>query len=79
MSDDDAISLTVEVTRGTSTDDRDKMRATVSGSNMDEVARKVARLREQMEEWAEEFRAIQPDGTVRDIADDQATLAGGEA
>jgi len=76
---DSTFSLTVEVTRGTSTDDRDKFRATVEANTIEELEKRVDALRSKVEEWATDFRAIQPDGTVRDLADDQSTLGGAEA
>jgi len=76
---DSVFSLTVEVTRGTSTDDRDKFRATVEADTIEELTERVDAVREKTAEWADEFRAIQPDGTVRDLTDDQSTLGGAEA
>lgn len=76
---DPVYTLTVEVTRGTSTGDRDKFRAKVTADSIDVLEDRVDQLRRKTAEWADEFRAIQPDGTVRDLADDQSTLGGAEA
>ena len=73
---DAKFSLTVEVTRGTSTDDRHKFRATVEAESIGELEERVDAVREKTEQWAKEFRAIQPDGTVRDLTEDQQTLGG---
>lgn len=76
---DPVYTLTVEVTRGTSTDDRDKFRAKVTADSIDVLEERVDHLRQKTAEWADEFRSIQPDGTVRDLSDDQQTLGGAEA
>jgi len=55
-----AYSVTVEILRGTDTDDRDKMTVTVEAEDIEQLDHKVSRVRERMEEWADEFRAIQP-------------------
>lgn len=69
----------VEVTRGTGTNDRDKFKTTVSAPDIDTLTERVDELREEMEEWAEEFRTIQPDGDSRQFGDGQSTLGRGEA
>ncbi|WP_312907054.1 DUF7389 domain-containing protein [Natronosalvus caseinilyticus] len=83
MSDEDALEITVELTRGTSTDDRDKIRAKVSAGNVDELEHKVEQVRERLEQWAEDLREVQPSReTVRDHAsldEDQTTLEEGSA
>lgn len=84
MSDDgDAFEITIELTRGTSTDDRDKQRMKVSAATIDTLDTKVEAVKQKMEDWADDFREIQPEGeTVRDHAsldDDQAELGEGEA
>ncbi|WP_252698281.1 DUF7389 domain-containing protein [Natronosalvus vescus] len=84
MSDEnDSLEITVELTRGTSTDDRDKIRAKVSAASVDELDHKVEQVRERLEDWAEDLRGVQPSGeTVRDRAaldDDQTTLEEGAA
>lgn len=82
MSDeDDSYELTIQLSRGTSTDDRDKLRMKVSARTIDGLRSKVEKVKEEMESWADDFREIQPDGeTVRDDArldDDQAKLSEG--
>ncbi|ELY70612.1 DUF7389 domain-containing protein [Natrinema versiforme] len=81
MSDDDAISITTELTRGTSTDDRDKIRAEVSAESVDELEDKLERVRRQLEDWADEVRNIQPENSQgrRRLADDQSELGEMEA
>ncbi|WIV67519.1 DUF7389 domain-containing protein [Natrialbaceae archaeon AArc-T1-2] len=77
MSDDsDEISITTELTRGTSTDDRDKIKAEVSAASVDELEHKLERVRRQLEDWAEEVRDIQPENSRgrRRLADDQSEL-----
>jgi len=59
--DDEAFEYTVKLQRGDGTDDRDKHKATVSAETIDELEQKVERVREMMQQWAGEFRAIQPD------------------
>ncbi len=81
MSDDDAISITTELTRGTSTDDRDKIRAEVSAESVDELDAKLERVRRQLEDWADEVRNIQPENSrgQHRLADDQSELGEIEA
>ncbi|OLZ39881.1 hypothetical protein A6E15_02295 [Natrinema saccharevitans] len=80
MSEDDAISITTELTRGTSTDDRDKIRAEVSAETVDELDHKLERVRRQLEDWADEVRNIQPENSrSRRLADDQSELGEVEA
>lgn len=83
MSDEeDSFELTIELTRGTGTDDRDKQRMKVSARTVEGLRSKVEKVKEEMEAWADDFREIQPDGeTVRDhaVEDDQATLEEGSA
>lgn len=77
---DDSFELTIELTRGTSTDDRDKQRMKVSARTIDGLEAKVEAVKQNMESWADDFREIQPEGeTVRDHAvdNDQSTLAEG--
>lgn len=72
---DDALELTVELTRGTSTDDRDKIRAKVGAETVDELDHKVEQVRDRLEQWAEDLRNVQPTGgESRSLSDDQATL-----
>lgn len=70
---DDPLSITTTVTRGTSTDDRDQIKATVTAEDFDELHDKLARLRDELDEWADDLREIQP-AEGRNVADDQADL-----
>lgn len=73
---DDTYSMTVKLQRGTSTDDRDTQKVTVTAETIDELAERVEEVREKMEGWATDFRDIQPDPMgPRDTADDQAELS----
>jgi hypothetical protein len=72
--DDDAFEFEAKIQRGNGTDDRDTFKAKVSADTIDELDDKVAQVRERIEEYAAEFRQIQPQET-RTLADDQATLA----
>lgn len=79
---DDSFELTIELTRGTSTDDRDKQRMKVSARTIDGLRSKVEDVKDEMESWADDFREIQPEAeTVRDhaVEDDQSTLSEGSA
>lgn len=74
MSDEDAYQVTVELTRGTSTDDRDKIRAKVSAATIDGLEEKVAAIRDRVESWAGELREVQPETPKRWEHPDQQTL-----
>ncbi len=75
----DEFETVVEVTRGTGTNDRDKFKTTVSAPDIHTLTERVDELREEMEEWAEEFRTIQPDGDDRHLTDGQSTLGKAES
>ncbi|WP_144901396.1 DUF7389 domain-containing protein [Halobellus captivus] len=77
MTEDD-IELTVKMTRGGSSGNKESMKATVSAPNIETLNDRVNKLREKMEDWSVEFRNIQP-GKVRQIADDQSQLGESEA
>jgi predicted nucleic acid-binding Zn-ribbon protein len=80
VSDDESgITLTVEVTRGTDTDDRDKLRAKVEARDVDQLERRVEAVKERMETWADDLREIQPVGTRLAQHDDQSTLGEAES
>ncbi|MFB6120983.1 MAG: hypothetical protein ABEJ68_07715 [Halobacteriaceae archaeon] len=81
MSDDDAdgITLTVEVTRGTDTDDRDKLRAKVEARDIEQLERRVEAVKERLETWADDLREIQPTGDSRALGEDQSTLTEAES
>lgn len=72
---EDAYELTVELTRGTDTDDRDKLRAKVSGETIDQLEERVEQLKSRMEDWAEDLRNVQP--KIRRQKDDGQTELGG--
>ncbi|MDG5778945.1 hypothetical protein QA599_21135 [Haloarculaceae archaeon H-GB1-1] len=69
----DGYSLTVELTRGGDSNNRDKMKAKVSADSVEELHEKVQALRNEMQEWANDFRNIQPQRGRR-LADDQSEL-----
>lgn len=74
----DAYELTVEITRGTKTDDRDKLKAKVSGDDIGELEERVEQLKHRMESWAEDLRNVQPQvGPSKD--EGQRELGGVEA
>lgn len=73
MSDDDAFSTTVELTRGTSTDDRDKIRVKVSAPDVTALNRRVEDVKEHMEAWADDLRDVQPEQGRR-TSEDQTEL-----
>jgi hypothetical protein len=78
MSDGDAYSVTVKMTRGTSSDDKEVVKTDVSADTLDELDEKMTAIRERMDDWAGDLREIQP---VAHPAghDDQSTLGGGSA
>ena len=73
---DDAFETTVEIQRGTSTDDRDKIRTKVSADSIEELQAKVEAVREHLEDWAEDLREVQP-VQKPDWDEDQVTLEEG--
>jgi hypothetical protein len=78
VSDGDAYSVTVKMTRGTSSDDKEVVKTEVSADTLDDLDEKMQAIRERMDEWAGDLREIQP---VAHPAghDDQSTLGGGSA
>ena len=60
------------VTRGTGSQDKEKMQVEVSADSLDELDEKCNAVRDRMSEWAEDIRSIQPDG--RRQHDDQSQL-----
>jgi len=74
----DAYSLTVELTRGGDSNNRDKMKAKVSADTVEELREKVDAVRDEMREWAGDFRDIQPE-YHRQLPDDQSELGEIEA
>ena len=71
---DEPLSITTTLTRGTSTDDRDQIKATVEAENFEDLQQKLAQLRQQLDDWADDLREIQPTNEGRPVADDQAAL-----
>lgn len=67
----------IVMTRGTGSDDKEKITTKVTAPDVDTLSRRVDEVREEMEDWADDFRAIDPERPHR-LADDQSQL-GGEA
>jgi len=74
----DAFEFEAKIQRGNGTDDRDTFKAKVSADTVDELDEKVAEIRERLEEYAHEFRQIQP-SEKRPLSDDQRTLQEAES
>ena len=72
MTEDD-IELTVKMTRGGASGNKETMKANVSAPTVEALDERVNDLRRRMEEWSVEFRNIQP-GDDRPLADDQSQL-----
>jgi hypothetical protein len=62
----------VTMTRGTSSDDKERIKAAVEADDVDELDEKMSEVRDRLREWAEDLRSIQPDG--RRHHPDQADL-----
>jgi len=77
-SDEPAFEFEAKIQRGNGTDDRDTFKAKVSADSIQELDEKVEDVRDRIEQYASDFRQIQPQ-EARTIADDQATLDGGDA
>jgi len=76
MSDEELYSVETKLTRGTSTDDRDTIKATVSADTLDELDEKLADVRGRLAEHAELVRSIQPNpDEERSLTDDQTELS----
>lgn len=75
MSDDDAYETKVVITRGTGSSDRDKITTKVSAPDLETLSERVEQLQKQTEEWADDFRDIDPERS-RQLGDDQQTLGG---
>lgn len=75
MSDDDTFSISTKLTRGTSSQDKETIKADVSAHNIDELDDKLGMLQERLEEWADDVRRIQPKNG-RQMPEDQSTLGG---
>jgi hypothetical protein len=78
MSDGDAFDVTLKMTRGTSSDDKEVLKTTVTADSLEELDEKMSAIRERMDDWAGDLREIQPVGRRRDAArDDQSRLGEG--
>lgn len=74
MSDDEEVYETkVVITRGTGTNDRDKISTKVTAPTLSVLTDRVEELRAETEEWAADFREIEPE-RGRQLADDQSQL-----
>jgi len=69
----DRFEVTVAMTRGKSTNDRDKIKATISADTLEELDEKIDRMQERLEKLASDIRLIQPE-KGRQLDDDQSTL-----
>jgi len=81
MTDEDpTYQVDVKLQRGTGTDDRDTLKASVEAETLEELDEREEAMLERLERLAEKIRAIQPDDTTAQrIADGQATLDDQEA
>jgi hypothetical protein len=70
---DDAFDVTLKMTRGTSSDDKDVLKTTVTADSLEELDEKIDAVRERMEGWAGDLREVQPTRD-RSLEDDQSTL-----
>jgi len=75
---DDDLKLTVKMTRAGDSGNKETMKATVSAPTVDDLNDRVTKLKDRMDEWALEFRNIQPEQD-RMLADDQSRLREAEA
>gem|GEM_PF-2217279 len=75
---DDDIELTVKMTRGGDSGNKETMKATVSAPDVATLDDRVTDLRERMEEWSLQWRNIQPE-EERLLAEDQSRLGETEA
>jgi len=67
---DDPYTYTVKLKRG---DGADVQKVRVTAPDMDTLKRRVEAVRDQLEDWADDYRGIQPDRGRR-VADDQSEL-----
>lgn len=79
MSDGDAFDVTLKMTRGTSSDDKEVLKTTVTAESLDELDEKMDAVRERMDEWAGDLHEIQPVGRRAASRDDQSKLGEGSA
>ena len=76
---DDAFDVTLKMTRGTSSDDKDVLKTTVTADSREELDDKIDAVRDRMEGWAADLREVQPTEQRKRLRNDQATLAEGDA
>jgi len=69
----DAYSVTLKMTRGASSDNKDVLKTTVSADSLEELDERIDAVRERMEGWAGDLREVQPT-RERSLEDDQSTL-----
>lgn len=74
--DDDPFEMSVAMTRGNSTNDRDKIKATISAETLEELDEKMEEMRDRLEKMAADIRTIQPDDEDERLDENQATLRG---
>jgi len=63
---EDVFKYTVKLKRG---DSQDIQKCKVTAETIDELEERVDEVRERMEKWADDYRAIQPEAR-RSVADD---------
>ncbi|WP_435358466.1 DUF7389 domain-containing protein [Haloarchaeobius sp. DFWS5] len=72
---DEPFALTVKLTRGTGSKDKDEFKVDIEAGDIDELDDRVEAIRERAQKWSADFRAIQPDSqTGRRVDDDQQAL-----
>jgi len=69
---DEPFAVTVKLTRGTGSKDKDEFKIDVAAGSIDELDDRVGAIRERAQQWSEDFRDIQPDD--RSLPDDQQAL-----
>lgn len=75
---ENSIEITTKLTRGTGTDDRDTIKASVEADSVEELDRKLDEVKDRLEGWADDLRAIQPEKR-RSLAEDQTRIGEGSA
>ncbi|GGN18514.1 DUF7389 domain-containing protein [Halarchaeum nitratireducens] len=75
---DESYDVKLVMTRGTGSNDKEKLQVEVSADTLEELDEKVAGVRERMGEWADEIRHIQPNADDP-LPEDQSTLGRGDA
>lgn len=58
---DDGLTVKTQITRGTCSEDKEKITVEVSAADVDELDEKLTRVRERLEQWGEDVRNIQPE------------------